>query len=337
MSPSRRIPLGMRLAVAAVPLLMAMAACGGGTVPRPAAASPRLSALLTTLGLRGVPAVGPLPAVTGPGSLHLPLDPYYLSPAEQLTIFEARRAAEQACVHRYLPGVPLGTFGMLTPLIPTTEPLAYLAPGRAAAYGYHDPAVLALAAQVAQAGPLRGTALAEANQVDAGTVPAFHGVPVPKGGCTAVGIAAVEQGISLSRIPLGTGRIGTVIGDADRIDQPVTQNDARVLAVNAKWSACMASRGYHYKSPFAALEDGRWGPGLDDSLGVIGKITAAETQVAVTDAACRAQVNLYAVYWAVAAAYQREWMASPPHMALARAQQKADQVMLARADRILHG
>ena len=196
-------------------------------------------------------------------------------------------------------------------------------------------ALAAQAAQAAQPGPLRGTALAEANQVDAGTVSSFDGIPVPEGGCGAVGIAAVEQGISPSRIPLGTGRIGTVSGDADRIDQPVTQNDARVLAVNAKWSACMASSGYRYKSPFTALEDRRWGPGLYDSLGVISKITGAEIQVAVADVACRAQVNLYAVYWAVAAAYQREWMASPRHMALAQAQRNADQVMLARADRIL--
>ena len=116
----------------------------------------------------------------------------------------------------------------------------------------------------------------------------------------------------------------------------MTQNDPRVLAVNAKWSACMAASGYRYKSPFAALEDQRWGPGLYDSLGAISKITAPELQVAAADAACRARVNLYAVYWAVAAAYQREWMASPPHMALAGMQRKADQVMLARADRILH-
>lgn len=181
----------MRLALAAVPLLVAVtmaAACGGGAAPRPGAVPPRLSALLTALGMRGEPEVGPLPAVTGPGSLRLPLDPYYLSPAEQLTIFQARRAAEQACIHRYLPEVPLGTFGMLTPLIPTTEPLAYLAPGQAARYGYHDPAMMALAAQAAQAaqpGPLRGTALAEANQVDAGTVSSFDGIPVPEGGCGA--------------------------------------------------------------------------------------------------------------------------------------------------------
>ncbi len=134
------------LAAGCAALSLGLAACtaGHGSGPQAGAASPDA---LSDLGLHGEPAIGPLPVVTGPNSLSLPLDPYGLSASQQLTISEAERAAEQACIRKYLPGVSLGAFGRLVLLPAPTEPLAYLASSQAAGYGYHDPTVMALAAQ----------------------------------------------------------------------------------------------------------------------------------------------------------------------------------------------
>jgi hypothetical protein len=285
------------------------------------------------LGLHGEPRIGPLQAVTGPNSLQLPLDPYYLNPSEMLTVFEAQRAAEQACIHRYLPALGLGAFGRVVFIPTTTEPLAYLAPSQAAQYGYHDPQVMALAAQ--DHIPLHGAALTDADKVDIGAVHTFNGLPVPNGGCDVVGVADVTRGITPSLIPTGYGNPATADGVANLIDDAVILNDSRVKTVDAKWSMCMTRHGDHYARPAIAVNNPIWN--RRNGISYRNPITAAEIKTAEADVACRAEVNLYAVYWAVAAAYQREWMASPQNMAMAQAEQKADQMMLTRAEGILGG
>lgn len=313
-------------------LVLAACSAGSGGDARANAASP--SNAMSYLGLHGEPPIGPLQLVTGPNRLHLPLDPYYLSAAEQLTINQAERAAEQACIHRYLPGLGLGSFGRVVLLSPTSEPLAYLTPSQAASYGYHDPAITALAAK--DNTPLSGAALDDAEKVDLGTVPTFNGLAVPKGGCDATSSADVLHGISPSLIPTGNGSPATVPGVAKLINQRVILSDSRVKAVDTKWSACMARRGYYYTRPQFTASNPAWNR-RNANGSYLNSITVAEIHTAVADAACRTAVNLYAVYWAVADAYQREWMAAPQNMAQAQAQQEADQVMRTRAEAILGG
>jgi hypothetical protein len=311
-----------------------LTACGSAPAPTTPARNSGQANAVTIFGLRLQPPIGPPPVVTGPDSLHLPLDGYYLGASAQLKVWEAERAAEQACIHRYLPGVALGSFGRLVVLIPPIEPLTYLTASQAARFGYHDPTALALATK--NAIPLRGAQLTEADAIYTGSVRTFHGLAVPSGGCNVAGVDVVLHGISLSLAPQGTGQPGTVSGDADLINQEVLADDSRIKVVNTRWSACMAAHGYHYASPVAAQLDSRWGIKVYFQPRLV-PITAAEIATAVADVGCRARENVYGVYWAVDAAYQREWLASPRNMALARAQEKADQVMLARSEQILAG
>ena len=73
-----------------------------------------------------------------------------------------------------------------------------------------------------------------------------------------------------------------------------TQSDPRVLAVQRLWSACMARRGFSYKSPAQAAEH-NW-PAAP---------TAAEIVTAVTDVRCKTQTNLMNTWLTVEAAYQQ--------------------------------
>jgi hypothetical protein len=331
---SKSSPIALRLAAVLVTAVV-LAACSAGSPDGNRTGAPSTSKAARYLGLHGEPPIGHLQLVTDPNSLKLPLDPYYLNPSQMLTIFEAQRAAEQACIHKYLPGLQLGGFGRVVFLPPTTDPLAYLAPAQAAKYGYHDPQVMALSAldQV----PLRGTALTDAVEVDTGTVPKFNGLPVPKGGCDAVGVAAVTHGILPSLKPSGYGNPATVGGVANLINHGVVLNDGRVKAADAQWSACMASHGYFYLRPQVAMHNPIWNARNAANDSYRHPITAVEIKTAETDVVCRAKVNLYAVYWAVATAYQREWLASPQNMAMAQVSEQADQVMLTRAEGILGG
>lgn len=330
---SRHCPTVARLAAVYVTMALALAACSESAHGTAHLGSADPSGM-SSLDLGSEPPIGPLHMVTDPNSLQLPLDPYYLNPSEMLTIFEAERAADQSCIQKYLPGLNLGTYGREVFLPNSPDPLVYLAPSQAATYGYHDPQVMTLAAR--NQVPLHDAALTDADEVYLGTVRTFNGRPVPKGGCTAVGVADVTRGINPSLIPTGYGAPTTVGGVAKLINQAVLLHDSRVTTVAAKWSACMADHGYHYTRPQVAAHNPLWNRrNADDSYRK--PVTAAEVKVAETDVACRATANVYAVYWAVAAAYQREWMASPQNMAMAQTEQKADQVMLTRAEGILGG
>ncbi len=312
-----------RLAAVCVAMALTQSACGGharnGADP---------SSAMAYLGLHPAPPTKPFPKPTGPDDLRLPLDAYSLDAGQQLKIFEAERSAEQACIHRYLPGVALGAFGRVVFLPATRAPLAYLTPGQAARYGYHDPAVMALAAR--DSVPLSGRLLDEADKIDYGTIATFGGRPVPRGGCDVVGTQAVGHGISLSLLPGNNADPATLPGVTRLIDHVVILADSRITAVDAKWSACMAGHGHHYPRPQVAVNDRAW-----NARTIKGSyrtsVTAAEVRTAVADVTCRESVNLYPVYWAVAAAYQLEWMSDPKNMAMARVQRTADQTMLARA------
>jgi hypothetical protein len=324
----------VRAAAAGLVLSAGLAACSSAPPPSTRTANSRPPNAVTFLGLHLQPPIGPPPVVNGPSSLRLPLDGYYLSSREQLKIFEAERVAEQACIHRYLPGVALGGFGRLVMLFPPIEPLTYLTAGQAARFGYHDPTALALA--TANAVPVRGAALTEAEGIYFGSMRTFGGLAVPSGGCDVAGIQVVVHGIRPSLVPDGMGQPGTVTGDANLINQQVLQDDSRIKAVNTQWSACIAAHGYRYASPVAAQHNSRWGIKVYTAPRLV-PVTPLEIQTAVADVGCRARENVYGVYWAVTAAYQQEWLARPQNMALAQAQEKADQVMLARSEQILAG
>jgi len=308
-------------------MVTAVGACSSGSPQHPTAVG---RAETGGPALKGDPPLGPIPVATGLNSLHLPLDPYYLSSSQTETVEAAEDKAERTCIQHYLPGVVLGTYGPpVTPTL-TSDPLVYLDLAQAARYGYHNPP----AAEESAAGSSAPSS--EVSAVAFGTTNVVNGLRVPKGGCLVAGFNEVIKGIPNSLLP--DGNSGPIAGIANEIDHENVQEDSGVIAVNRKWSACMAGLGYDYSSPGQAVDDPRWVAASRPSApGHHVGITEAEVKTAVADVTCRSRVDLYGVYWAVAAAYQNEWLANSQNRALAQAQEQADEVMLTRAEAILGG
>jgi hypothetical protein len=326
-----RLP-GFGNVLVGVVIALAATACSSGIPTVPTAGGPAEAGQLS---LKSEPPLGPVPVINGSAALHLPLDPYFLSPSQIVTIEAAERKAEQACIHRYLPEAALGAYGR--PVVPgaSSQPLVYLDPVQAARYGYHDPTTdeenSEAEVSVAEANP-------EVVAVDDGNAGVVNGVRVPPGGCRAVGVDTVTRGIPTSLVPSGTANQYTIAGTARTIDQVVIQNDPRVTSVNSKWSTCMAGFGYNYANPWAAVNAKAWFlANIPEPKAQQTPITGAEVKTAMADVTCRSRVNLYGVYWTVAAAYQNQWLADGQNHSLAQAQERADQLMLTRADTILGG
>jgi hypothetical protein len=323
-----RLP-GFASILASVVIASAVSACSSGIPSVPAVGGP---AGAGQLGLKAEPPLGRVPVVDGSAALHLPLDPYFLSPSQIVTVEAAERKAEQACIHRYLPGVALGTYGRPVLQGASSQPLEYLDPVQAARYGYHDPTIDKEISEVSL--EMGSQALA----VDAGRAAVVNGLRVPSGGCRVVGVDTVIKGIPASLLPTGNANQDTIAGTARIIDQMVTQNDSRAISANRKWSSCMAGFGYDYANPWAAANDKRWFlANVPAPKAQRPPITSTEVRAAAADVTCRSRVDLYSMYWAVAAAYQNEWLANGQNHALAQAQERADQLMLTRADTILGG
>jgi hypothetical protein len=324
-----RRPLGLLFIIASVMVAACVSACSSAGPATPTPNGSMIGAA-AQLKLNGVPPTGSIPVVTGQVSTQLPLDLYMLSPTQVATIDIAERKAEQNCIIRYFPGISLGSYGRTVLESLSNEPLVYVAPAQAARYGYHDPAIQRELTEIAPPGSAQVTAVAQ------GTVKTMNNMTVPAKGCQAVGVQAVIHGISTSLLPLGNANLATVAGVANAIDRDVVQNDPRVTSVNAKWASCMAQSGYSYSSPLAAVNNQQWSlANIPTAKIKHPPITAAEIKTAVADVACRSKVNVYGVYWTVAAAYQNEWLADNQDRSLAQAQEQADQLMLTRAQTII--
>jgi hypothetical protein len=131
-----------------------------------------------------------------------------------------------------------------------------------------------------------------------GSASTYDNRAIPRGGCVG---AAAEQ-LAQAGIGADTQRSdgsdpGTLVGNIRRNDFNRAQSDPRVLAVFAKWSACMDSHGYHYNSPFTAVADPRWAT-------TVTTPSALEIQTAEADIACKLRVNLLGIEYTVIADHQ---------------------------------
>ncbi|MEV1082705.1 hypothetical protein AB0I98_31515 [Streptomyces sp. NPDC050211] len=118
------------------------------------------------------------------------------------------------------------------------------------------------------------------------------GEQVPKGGCQGEANHETlgEDGTdAFLQVP------NDRVGPRSRADA-----DERVKEVFRKWSACMKDSGYDYDDPMQANDDDRWGPAAPAGQ--------AEIQVAKADVACKHKTNLVGVWWAVQAAYEKQYV-----------------------------
>lgn len=88
-----------------------------------------------------------------------------------------------------------------------------------------------------------------------------------------------------------------ILRSISRSSIELAQRDRRVILATKSWSACMASRGFHYKDPYDAIADPRWH--IDD-----GETSTAEIETAVTDVSCSGSSGLTEMWWRVESAIQ---------------------------------
>ncbi|MEU8319710.1 hypothetical protein AB0C33_15185 [Nonomuraea sp. NPDC048881] len=76
--------------------------------------------------------------------------------------------------------------------------------------------------------------------------------------------------------------------------------DSRMQSANAAWSSCMEQKGLRYADPRAARSDPRWAGRKSEE-----PASEEEKRAAEADATCKQAVNLFGIYKALEAAYQK--------------------------------
>jgi hypothetical protein len=116
----------------------------------------------------------------------------------------------------------------------------------------------------------------------------YNGQQVPVGGCLGEANTKLGNG---SKYESGLN----LIDDIDTGSYARAKVDPRVVAVFAKWSACMKQKGYSFADPYAAAES------ADLSTSTP---SASEIQTAEADVACKTSTNVVGVYFAVESSYE---------------------------------
>ncbi|MEU7065263.1 hypothetical protein [Streptomyces sp. NPDC046161] len=262
----------------------------------------------------GEPELGPVDVNPATASLSLPMDAYMDTEADALRMGRVQEGLVARCMARYGFTYEGVTAVERTPAGAAEDRHAYLFgladPARAAAHGYDKTAGVGKPAKPpspklsdsaytvlhgeppggGQGGRQAPDALNEedASRLDSGIE--VGGRKVPAGGCGREGYrrlyAPTKDSVDLL-FPFGLS------GEAhDR-----SKGDSRVVDVLRRWSACMDKSGYTgIKTPYEVVEK----LGLQSDLGGAKAVSAAKA-----DVACKREVNLVGIWYAVEKAYQQ--------------------------------
>jgi hypothetical protein len=266
---------------------------GCGSTAKPAAALPALS--------------GPVPVVTTLEQVHRSIDPYLPTPSDVLTLISATNVLNARCMAEF------GLHGNNTHAMDLDDHGAREALAHTHLYGFFDPSSAATdgydAVEVqSSAGQPATTPLTPAAQsVEVGhdeaghPLTAYAGKPVPAHGCKAQaqeGTGGKYPDLTAAGLPEG--------GPATPLGDP------RVLAANKQWSACMAGKGYHFATPYEALDSptaqNAQVVGPDGAKKVVH--SPAEIAQATADVACKQATNFMGTATAVQDAYDRQYIAT---------------------------
>ncbi|MEZ0112853.1 hypothetical protein ABH920_006877 [Catenulispora sp. EB89] len=248
------------------------------------------------------PEIGPIPTITSPDQIARPIFPYTVSADQATAVFSAVRVGTEACMQGF-------GFSLDLPKPPDVKRDIYQNLARTTNYGFFDPASdpskgydtkVHQEVDTALLNQLPADERAVLDGVDAAGKPttAFGDKPVPSGGCSGAGLAAVGGKILIAHDTGALPDHGPV----------VSPSDPRITDVNKKWSACMAQKGFHYASPWDAYTDPRWSqltPAGDDVV-----IPPEEVTTAGADLACKRELNLVGVVVAVEGGYDQQYIAS---------------------------
>ena len=118
------------------------------------------------------------------------------------------------------------------------------------------------------------------------TLPGGAQTNIPGGGCRGVAVRSIF------------GSVANWIQSSDGAElisnhlASLVESNSRYVAVMSKWSGCMASRGYHYGTPFDASN---WFASQYAKRGPTSSLHALELAVAVADYRCAQAVSLVQV------------------------------------------
>lgn len=116
---------------------------------------------------------------------------------------------------------------------------------------------------------------------------AYAGRPIPSGGCDGQARGTIAGNGEFAHSALAAQIQAEGFADS--------MKDQRVVAVFARWSACMATAGYHYANPLDSVSDDRW---------TDAQPNATELAVARTDLNCKASTGLVHVWYTVESAIE---------------------------------
>lgn len=276
-------------AVWAVALL---SGCGGGAA-RPAAPPP--------------PSLGPVPVIQTVEQITRPIDEYLPRPQEVRTLIAAANVLNAKCMAGF------GLRGSDTHATNIDDHGARVATAHTHLYGFFDPAIVAtegydlvqLQSSYDPAEPRPVPISAAAKTVEIGSDQAGHpmtayaGKPVPAGGCkaeAAKGTGGDLPDMNAAGLPDG--------------GPPIPFGDPRVIDATAKWSTCMAAKGYRFSSPYDAMTS------QVAQAPVVGSGSAqkvvhspAEIAQATADLTCKQATDFMGTVIAVQTAYDRQYIA----------------------------
>jgi hypothetical protein len=287
------VNISRRVAVVVIGLPLVLVSCKATSKPSSSVISPQ-----------SPPSVSSTPTLASAVDQPLPLDGYLLSPQQSSAIGNAYTVLLSRCMARFGFTQPLPDVGGPNPNYGPSSSLrisGHFGPQSAsfaARWGYHpegglpaDDPVLS----VPKVTPEMATALSGSSTRQkfgpGGQV--INGQQVPDHGCVG------EANKRLTGAVDGSAGVDAQLAtDLEFETMTRSEQDSRVRAVFAKWSACMANRGYHYADPLAALDDPQWGQ--------TRLATQKEIQTAVADQACRQENNVVGVWYAVDYAYEKQ-------------------------------
>lgn len=257
-----------------------------------------------------IPSIGAMPTIAATADRALPLDSYLLTKDQHQLIRKAEYTAQAACMSGFgfsippMPNIPAPNYGADSDLRMSghygSQSLSF-----AKQWGYHPegglgalPGGSATSSAAGQSEPTADwqTAMTGASPGSGAGTPGgqtINGQVVPVNGC----LGEAKKALS------GTSDLQSV-GDPSTaqniLDETLARSiaDPRVVAVFAKWSACMSNSGFHYETPLTVKTDKRWR--------ATDLPTQAEINTAVADQQCRAQENVVGVWYAVDSAYETQ-------------------------------
>jgi hypothetical protein len=276
--------------------------CGSWTGPAAA-----LAVVVAVSGCGAAAAAGPAPVPTpvlsSTAQLRLPITSYELSDTQGAEVEFLGQLYTQECMHgfgfAYLPGLSVSSIAENVRVTAELNSRRYGVSDlvTAATYGYHIPAwAINAAAPVpfpAHGGP-------EFRVLTGQPAGSYHGRPVPAGGCMGqasarLAAAGVDAGAQASGGPQQSSLLQQIANQGFAR----AQADPRVRAVDTRWAACMRIAGYTFATPFLAAE--HWN--------LNAPVSTTEIQVAKHDIACKKQVNLIGVEFAVESDYENAGIA----------------------------